>query len=84
MKLKKLYEQWKLCRGGMSKYNFNWKPFVFFDNEYFETFIIPTIGFTPWFNLTPKRRHDCMFKFIWLNMLIGIGYIESYKEEGDI
>ena len=83
MKLKKLYEQWKMCRGKMSRCNINWRPFIFFDNENFETFIIPTIGFTPWFNLQPYKQWDCMFKFIWLNFMIGIGYIESYKEDGE-
>lgn len=81
MKLKKLYEQWKMCRGKFNQSNWKWKPEIFIDDEYFGTYIIPTMEIIPWFNIPP--RYGYIFNIVWLNMFIGIGKLESYKDDGE-
>lgn len=80
MHLNKFFEGWKRVRKNRNKYRIQWAfRFAIFDNP-FSFAIIPTVVYTPWFHLMPNSDYDRMFEFVWLNLYLGIGKLETIEE----
>lgn len=81
MHLKKFFEGWKRVRKNRKNYRIQWAiRFVIYDNP-FSFAIIPTVVYTPWFHIMPNSDYDRMFEFVWLNLYLGIGRLETIKEQ---
>ena len=79
MHLNKFFEGWKRVRKNRNKYRMQWAiRFDIYDDP-FSSAIIPTIIYTPWFHLIPNSDYDRMFEFVWLNLYLGIGKLETIE-----
>lgn len=78
MKLKKLFESLKRCKGHRKDYKIKWEVKFEVDDSNYIFSLLPTMVFVPW----PYRYlRETIMDIMWLNCHITIGKWMSKEEE---